>query len=146
MNHMEAFQVLFRRLNCDVMRDCAHSKDELPSVARGVIIQLLWYSRFPRSGLENAFRSSAPTGGLLPRCRYVFPPESHFFSDFRGKMPLPSEKFSLTPKKNDKPKNGYKKKNEDPLCSQNSQKRPLRYRVRTYMQKGVSVDPPICIL
>jgi hypothetical protein len=37
-------------------------------------------------------------------------------------MPLPSEDVSLKPKKIDQPKNGCKKKNEDLLWSQNSQK------------------------
>jgi hypothetical protein len=41
------------------------------------------------------------------------------------------ENFSMTPKKTDEPKVGYSNKNEDPLWSQNFQKRPLRYRVGT---------------
>jgi hypothetical protein len=32
----------------------------------------------------NAFGSSATTGGLLLRCRYVLPPESYFVFNFRG--------------------------------------------------------------
>jgi hypothetical protein len=74
-------------------------KKEFP---RGVNTHPFLHVRSSRYGLEDAFGSSATTGGLLPRCRYVFPPESHFFFDFRGKTSLPGEKFSLTPKKSDK--------------------------------------------
>jgi hypothetical protein len=46
------------------------------------------------------------------------------------------KKFADTGKKKDKPKEGYKKVNEDPLWSQNFQKRPLNHRVGTLHAKG----------
>jgi hypothetical protein len=65
-----------------------------------------------------------------------------FVSDFRGQMSLPGENFSLTPKKKDTPKTGYKNKKEDPLWLQNSQKCPQNPALTPYMQKGPSVHPP----
>jgi hypothetical protein len=35
MIHLGAFQVLQIRLDCDMMRQCAHNQDELPCVAAG---------------------------------------------------------------------------------------------------------------
>jgi hypothetical protein len=104
MMHLGAFQVLNSCLDCDMMRQCAHNQDELPCVARGVTIQPLWHVRFPCYGLEDAFERSATTGGLLPRCRYVLPPASHFVPIFGVKCPYWDAKFSLTPKKRDRPK------------------------------------------
>jgi hypothetical protein len=59
----------------------------------------------------EAFGSSATTGGLLLRCRYDLPPESHFFR-FSGYnivplvggalMSLPGEKFSMQSEKKTK--------------------------------------------
>jgi hypothetical protein len=69
-------------------------------VVRGVITQPLWHVRFPRGGLEDAFGSSATTAGLLPRCRYVLPPESLFFFDFRGETSKRGQNFSIQSKKN----------------------------------------------
>jgi hypothetical protein len=66
---------------------------------RGVITQALWHVRSPRGVLEDAFGSSATTGGLLPRCRYVWPLESHFF-DFRGGTSKRGENFPIQAKKN----------------------------------------------
>jgi hypothetical protein len=54
------------------------NKVQFLCTSRGAITQPLWHVRFPRGDLEDAFGSSATTAGLLPKCRYVLPPESHF--------------------------------------------------------------------
>jgi hypothetical protein len=59
-----------------------------------------------------------------------------FFRSSGYNAPTKRTFFADTEKKIDKPKNGYKKKNEEPLWSQNSQKRPLSHRVRTLHAKG----------
>jgi hypothetical protein len=65
-----------------------------------------------------------------------------FFFAFRGQMSPMGEKVSPKPTKDCKPKTRYKNKNEDPLWSQNSQKRPQNPALGPYMQKGLSVPPP----
>jgi hypothetical protein len=67
---------------------------------RGVITQPLWHVTFPRGDLEDAFGSSATTAGLLPTCRYVLPPESHFFSISGVERPKQAKKYSIRSKKN----------------------------------------------
>jgi hypothetical protein len=52
----------------------------------------------------NASGSSATTGRLLLRCRYVLPPESHFFSIFGVKCPYQPKKFRCSRKKTKKSK------------------------------------------
>jgi hypothetical protein len=59
---------------------CArHCVLTLLTLQRGVNTHPLLHVRSSRGTLEDAFGSSATTAGLLPRCRYVFPSESHFF-------------------------------------------------------------------
>jgi hypothetical protein len=70
------------------------------SLLRGVITQPLWHVRFPRGGLEDAFGSSATTAGLLPKCRYVLPPESYLFSISRVERPKEAKNIRLSRKKN----------------------------------------------
>jgi hypothetical protein len=53
--HLGAFEDLKSRLDCDMVRQCAHNQDELPCVARGVTIHPLWHVRFTCGSLEDAF-------------------------------------------------------------------------------------------
>jgi hypothetical protein len=48
----------------------------------------------------DAFGSSATTGGLLLRCRYVLPLQSQFFSIFGVKCPYQAKIFRCSRKKN----------------------------------------------
>jgi hypothetical protein len=57
------------------------------------------------------------------RLKALFFAHLNFLVDFRGQMSLPGEKSSMN-RKEEKPKTGYKNKNEDLRWSQNSQKRP----------------------
>jgi hypothetical protein len=80
----------------------------LYTTVKGVITQAIWHVRSPRGVLEDGFGSSATTGGLLPRCRYVLPLESLFFTmnlffyDFRGGTSKRGENFSIQAKKKTK--------------------------------------------
>jgi hypothetical protein len=48
----------------------------------------------PTWWLRGKFGSFATTGGLLPRCRHAFPPQSHFFN-VGDKIFLAGKKFSM---------------------------------------------------
>jgi hypothetical protein len=78
------------------LRCCVRSRrliSRIGAVNRGVNTHPFLHVRSSRDGLEDAFGSSATTGGLLPRCRYVFPPESHFVSIFGVKYPCQAKIF-----------------------------------------------------